>query len=213
MGATQGHKVGELADARNAERQRARRAQILEAATSVFAELGYHGSRMDDIVRASGLSKGAIYWYFKSKEEIAVELVRQYLQDEGDLLGGVGTGEEDPRAVLSGVADDFSRRLREEPALAPLALELLSLGQRVPEIKKHFAEYHKTYVAMLGDLLRVASGGNASEQQIEAGALALAAMVDGWVLHEALNATSPRGRTGLGEAVGVLVDGLRAPRS
>lgn len=48
----------------------ARRAQILEAAFRVFAERGYHASRMDDLVRESGLSKGSLYWHFESKEDV-----------------------------------------------------------------------------------------------------------------------------------------------
>jgi AcrR family transcriptional regulator len=51
-----------------------RRTQILDAALRCFSKRGYHGARMDDIVDLSGLSKGAIYWHFKSKEEIFLAL-------------------------------------------------------------------------------------------------------------------------------------------
>ena len=44
-----------------------RKKQILDAAMTVFAQKGFHQARMDDIVEQSGLSKGTIYWYFKSK--------------------------------------------------------------------------------------------------------------------------------------------------
>ncbi|MER6716137.1 MULTISPECIES: TetR/AcrR family transcriptional regulator [unclassified Streptomyces] len=212
MGTAQGRETPTGSEERNAARLSARRTQILDAATSVFAGLGYHGSRMDDIVRASGLSKGAIYWYFKSKEEIAVELVRQLLHGEEEALTSAEPAERDPGARLSAMADDFARSLRENPARAPLALELLSLGQRIPAIKQHFTDYHATYVGVLSDLLRAASGGNAPEREITAGALALAAMVDGWALHEALITSPPAHREGLGEAVAVLVNGLRRER-
>ncbi|MFN2235991.1 MAG: TetR/AcrR family transcriptional regulator, partial [Anaerolineales bacterium] len=45
-----------------------RKDQILDAAATVFAKKGVHESRMDDIVEKSGLSKGSLYWYFKSKD-------------------------------------------------------------------------------------------------------------------------------------------------
>jgi AcrR family transcriptional regulator len=45
-----------------------RRAQIIEAALACFTRKGYVNTTMDDIVAESGLSKGAIYWYFKSKD-------------------------------------------------------------------------------------------------------------------------------------------------
>jgi AcrR family transcriptional regulator len=51
-----------------------RRAQILEAALQCFAEKGYHAATMDDLVRASGLSKGSLYWHFASKEDVFLAL-------------------------------------------------------------------------------------------------------------------------------------------
>jgi AcrR family transcriptional regulator len=47
-----------------------RRAQIIEAALACFTRKGYANTTMDDIVAESGLSKGAIYWYFKSKDGV-----------------------------------------------------------------------------------------------------------------------------------------------
>ena len=48
----------------------ARRAQIVEAASQCFSREGLHGTTMQDIIRQSGLSAGAIYSYFASKDEI-----------------------------------------------------------------------------------------------------------------------------------------------
>ena len=47
-----------------------RRAQIIEAALACFTRLGYVNTTMDEIAAASGLSKGAIYWYFDSKDTL-----------------------------------------------------------------------------------------------------------------------------------------------
>lgn len=47
-----------------------RRGQIIEAALACFTRKGYVNTTMDDIVAESGLSKGAIYWYFKSKDDV-----------------------------------------------------------------------------------------------------------------------------------------------
>jgi AcrR family transcriptional regulator len=46
------------------------RERIVRAATRVFSERGFHRATMQDIVRASGLSVGAIYTYFKGKDEL-----------------------------------------------------------------------------------------------------------------------------------------------
>jgi AcrR family transcriptional regulator len=47
-----------------------RRAQIVKAALACYTRQGYVNTTMDDIVAESGLSKGAIYWYFKSKDDV-----------------------------------------------------------------------------------------------------------------------------------------------
>ena len=47
-----------------------RKSQILDAAMNTFARMGFHKARMDDVAEEAGLSKGALYWYFKSKDAI-----------------------------------------------------------------------------------------------------------------------------------------------
>jgi AcrR family transcriptional regulator len=47
-----------------------RRAQIMEAALACFTRKGYNNTTMDDIAAESGLSKGTLYWYFKSKDDL-----------------------------------------------------------------------------------------------------------------------------------------------
>ncbi|NOY97925.1 MAG: TetR/AcrR family transcriptional regulator [Chloroflexi bacterium] len=58
------------------------RNRILEAAASVFADKGYHDTRVDEIVAASQTSKGAVYHYFSSKNHIFLALVDKF----ADLL-------------------------------------------------------------------------------------------------------------------------------
>ncbi len=50
------------------------RNRILIAAEDIFSKKGYYGASMEDIVKRSGLSKGAIYGYFESKEELFLSL-------------------------------------------------------------------------------------------------------------------------------------------
>ncbi|MFE8702940.1 TetR/AcrR family transcriptional regulator [Cytobacillus sp. FJAT-54145] len=51
--------------------------QILKSALSCFADKGFQSSTIDDIVSHSGISKGAIYNYFKSKDEIYLEVLNR----------------------------------------------------------------------------------------------------------------------------------------
>jgi AcrR family transcriptional regulator len=58
------------------ERGRERRRQILDMAAGLFAERGYHPTAVADIVEALGVGKGVFYWYFASKEELFLEILR-----------------------------------------------------------------------------------------------------------------------------------------
>jgi len=62
-------------------RKQARPGEILEAALSVFAEKGYAAARMEDIATKAGVTKGTIYLYFPSKEEVFKSLARQHVGD------------------------------------------------------------------------------------------------------------------------------------
>src|ERR1035437_10382680 len=50
--------------------EQAVRQRIVDAAVKVFGEMGYQKATVQDVVRASGLSVGAVYTYFKNKEEL-----------------------------------------------------------------------------------------------------------------------------------------------
>jgi AcrR family transcriptional regulator len=60
--------------------------RIIEAGARVFAERGYHQTRMDDIADALDVSKGAIYQYFKSKNQLFFEVVEFFLEARKDEI-------------------------------------------------------------------------------------------------------------------------------
>ncbi|GAA2069447.1 TetR family transcriptional regulator [Streptomyces albiaxialis] len=176
--------------AANEDRSNARRTQIFKAAAAVFARQGYHGARMDDIVKESGLSKGALYWYFKSKEELATGLVNQMLTHESEALEAVVSNPEPAVDRLRFVSSSFARDLTENPEKASLTLELLSLARTVPEIRECFSSHHEHFVDQISRLLADLRGSRPSAPETRAAALALSALIDGMVLRWTL-ATPP----------------------
>ena len=75
----------------SAAREQAVRARILESALRVFAEKGYHGATISDVVHDSGLSVGAIYTWYRGKDELFLAVC--------DLSAGEGIGELATRLV------------------------------------------------------------------------------------------------------------------
>lgn len=62
------------------EEAKSTRRRILEAAIKVFASKGYHDSRVDEIVEASNISKGGIYFHFPGKQQIFLAVVDEFSQ-------------------------------------------------------------------------------------------------------------------------------------
>ena len=58
------------------QRGRDRRQQLMDRAAILFAERGYHPTAVAEIVESLGVGKGVFYWYFSSKEELLVEILR-----------------------------------------------------------------------------------------------------------------------------------------
>jgi AcrR family transcriptional regulator len=71
------------------EKRQVRRLQILDAATRCFARDGFHRTTMQDIVRESKLSPGAIYCYFRGKNDIVAAIADQRHSRESALLAGL----------------------------------------------------------------------------------------------------------------------------
>lgn len=57
------------------------RQRILQAALTTFTHHGYNATTMDDIAAASGTSKGTLYWYFKSKDDLLESAIRTYFEE------------------------------------------------------------------------------------------------------------------------------------
>ena len=62
--------------AARADRQADRRRQILEAAVKVFADKGFHASRVGDVAEEAGIAYGLVYHYFASKEDLLETIFR-----------------------------------------------------------------------------------------------------------------------------------------
>jgi AcrR family transcriptional regulator len=88
-------------------RKDARPAEIVDAALEVFAERGFSAARLYDVAARAGISKGTLYLYFPSKEELFKAVVRQ--------------------ALLPNLAR-VERLLREHPGPAAAQVELM-IGQ------------------------------------------------------------------------------------
>ena len=70
----------------NKDTQDRKKEQILSSALTVMTSKGYFGSTMDDIVKESKMSKGAIYHYFSSKKEVYLDVIDYWERKYTDIM-------------------------------------------------------------------------------------------------------------------------------
>ena len=87
-----------------------RRQQILDAAVTSFSRKGFHQATIEDIRLEAGLSRGAVYHYFKSKEDI-IDGLRQRSADQTDSIFADVAEIEDPMDNLIGLVDSTLDRI------------------------------------------------------------------------------------------------------
>ncbi|MNR82181.1 Fatty acid metabolism regulator protein [compost metagenome] len=100
--------------ARGADQKRERREAILAAAWEIFQQLPFQTITMAQVAQRLGLSKGTLYLYFKTKEELFLAVQLEQLETwiyglEADLAAWNGTG--DTAGVLRVICDSVSGRL------------------------------------------------------------------------------------------------------
>ena len=89
------------------------RGDIVQCAKRLFYEQGYEGTSFSDIVAASGLYRGNIYHYFKTKDEILEAVINQHLQEFRGLLAQWDKKCDDPKEKLHAFVTMITGRQRE----------------------------------------------------------------------------------------------------
>jgi AcrR family transcriptional regulator len=132
-----------------------RKEQILQAATMVFARLGFHKARMDDIVEQAGLSKGAVYWYFESKDEIITTILDRFFERELEDFRQISQGEEPIPDRLLKIMRNLSKEIETIADLMPIIYEFYAVAARENAIRKTIQRYFKSHTTLLEELIKV----------------------------------------------------------
>lgn len=89
--------------------------RLLRVATRLFARNGFEGTSVQDIVDAAGVTKGAMYHYYGSKDDLLFEVYHQLLTMQisrlGDIAKGSGTAQERLRAAAIDVVESSLQNL------------------------------------------------------------------------------------------------------
>jgi AcrR family transcriptional regulator len=161
-----------------------RKGQIHSAALVCFGRKGYHQATMDDIVLESGLSKGALYWYFPSKKELFISLldsaIGQFGRDWEDLLS---SDDLDAEGKLRTSISFFKTEMVKMSPMIVILLEAWSLLRHDEEVKKRVTEFYKPYVEVMTEIIGEGIAGDefVSDSPAET-ALVIITLFDGLLL-------------------------------
>jgi AcrR family transcriptional regulator len=172
----------------------ARRQRLVDAAWRRIAEAGYRETTVDDVCDEAGVSKGAFYGYFATKQDLFLALLEQ----ETDALVGVAAELADEPISGAERVRRFTQamlRVGDDPARVQLRADLWSALAVDPVIRDRFAETVERRRGVLRDwIVRSIRAGDLAIEARRANALAsiLIALTDGLMLHRAVDPTGFR---------------------
>ena len=131
-----------------------RKNQILDAATTVIARLGFNQARMDDIVEESGLSKGTIYWYFNSKDKIISAILEKMMTREIAQMDEALMSNLSAKENLQTFTKYIVKDILDLKPLMPILFEFWALQTRNKSVQQTINKFYMTYIAVITPIIQ-----------------------------------------------------------
>jgi AcrR family transcriptional regulator len=187
-----------------------RRNQILDTAENVFSERGFDEARMDDIAEHSGLSKGAIYWYFKKKDDIITALLERVFRRSIESMRVIAAQDATVLDRLRRIGQQISRDYQSMSKLMPVALEFYAIALRQRSIRKHLASIYDEILSILTPLITEGTKrGELAPIDARQAAILVVGIYEGLGLVWAISPKNVDWKTIGPKAIEMLCDGLR----
>ncbi len=114
--------------------------EITAAALAAFAEKGYAATRVDDVARRAGVSKGLLYLYFKTKEELFKAVIRSFVIPRIEALTDIiDRSELSSEEFLRGPFLEFVKTLPGSPISILIRL-MIAEGPKHPDLLQFYWE-------------------------------------------------------------------------
>lgn len=130
--------------------QEERRARILDAAERCFVRAGFHRTTMQDICREAGVSPGALYIWFQSKEALIAGIAARNRDEVLSSFAALATADDFVAGMRRVLADCI---LNHPPQKAVLCLEIGAEATRNPAVAETLSRFDKTVLQALTDIL------------------------------------------------------------
>ena len=125
-----------------------RREEILNSAKKIFMKKGYGRATIDEIARESGVAKGTIYLYFKSKEDLFISLITEQMRNIARIAEEVNQSDPIKRLI------EFGKKIA---LLDPPIHQILSYGQ-IPLSPTFVKRVRKEMIKNFGRVVEIIAG-------------------------------------------------------
>lgn len=117
----------------------AKRRQIMDGARAVFLDRGFDAASMGEIARRAGVSKGTLYVYFESKEELFAAIFDEERRAQAEQVFAFDANDEDVETTLLRLGIAFAKHLC-QPARISSLRTVISISLRMPTLGRRFYE-------------------------------------------------------------------------
>lgn len=189
-----------------------RKKQILNAALDVVVEKGYADSTMEEIVRRSDLSKGAIYWYYKSKKEIFLSLVNHWVINFGATLNHIVQENLSASEQLTELFDFFLTAYEQNPKVFKAELEFWSLSSRDPDFHTKTQKVYHELLELVEQILQAGiRSGEFRDLDVKVAALSIMVNLEGMIWFTLFDAPGLTARHYFESITDFILMGLKTP--
>jgi AcrR family transcriptional regulator len=165
-----------------------RREQILAAAKRCFVRDGFHATSMQDLFAEAGLSSGAVYRYFASKDEVIIAIATDNVREVAALIQSIADGQ--PGSSLGEALADVVELIEAKnasDAFGSLALQVWAEAMRNPALAEELSGLMAQTRADLADVVRARqSSGELPTGPADSMATVLLGIIPGYVVQLAL---------------------------
>lgn len=134
-----------------------RREQILAAARRCFIDKGFHPTRMDDIAREAQLSKGGVYFHFKSKQEVFDSLVEEEYATSMGFLRSVVEDEKPIAEKMARLGAHYLEYFSSAPDAPRFFVVMGEMALRDDRLANRLLEMQTAYIEMVASLIEQGS--------------------------------------------------------
>ncbi len=128
--------------------------KILDKALICFSNSGFDNTSINQICNEAGVSKGAFYYHFESKQHLFLELISKWLKKVDNRLELEGIDLGNVRESISAISNAAMFTFKEASSNAPLFLEIWLKTARDPEIYEKLIKPYKKYLNYFKNLIK-----------------------------------------------------------